>query len=162
LKKKVEYINTEIAANIFGVNKKTVAKYCRTGQIKGCIKGADNKWLIPANAIKPLTTNQIKTVLQSIIYVKNNPKQNTNTILSGDNARGVELTCQYLFDHGYIEAYKKNKNYEVKIAKIRLTDKGMDLAMSGKKKFEGADISVLQGWVNIVIQLAMLYFQAKK
>ncbi|WP_026495524.1 helix-turn-helix domain-containing protein [Butyrivibrio sp. WCD3002] len=150
-----EYMNTAIAADLFDVNKSTVAKYCREGKIKGCTK-VDGKWMIPSKSIKPLTQKQTVTILQDLLIIKNNKAENEEL---PDYA--LELVYKYLYDQGYIISYKTKKGNILKPRKIKLTEKGMNLALKGDRKLDKINPEAIEKFVTMVVQLASLYLQYK-
>ncbi len=156
--KQERYIDVNFASDIFGVSKNTVTGYCRKGEIKGCKKDDNGRWLIPYDSIKPLSKHQKVIVLQSILIVKNNPQKKPQWFFEDEKACGLELTYKYLYDHGYIESYKKTKKSVIKAEKIQLTDEGMKLALSGGNKAR-LDITTLSTLLGLATQFASLYFQ---
>ncbi|RKM56844.1 DNA-binding protein [Butyrivibrio sp. CB08] len=163
MKKSVTYIDTETAAAIFGVTKNTVTNYCRKDEIKGCKKDDKGRWLIPVDSIKPLTKKEKITALQGILIVKNNPNERPQWLENETSVKGLELSLKYLFDNGYICNYKqKRKNAILKIDKIQLTNKGMDLALGGGgNKALNVAVSTFKELLNLVTPIASLYLQYK-
>lgn len=159
-KEQIKYISTDAAATLFGVNKQTVARYCRKGEIIGCIKD-NGKWLIPHDSIRPLSKQQKKTILRSLLIIKNNPKQEPNWFEARGGSQGLDLAFKYLYDHDYICEYKKkHKTGILKANKIQLTDKGIALAFSGGvESFSDISAETITAMISIVTQVASLYLQ---
>lgn len=68
-----KYISSRIACEVWGLSQNTVAKYCRSGRIKNCFKGAHNQWYIPIDTVRPLSDIEIHRLLFLTLQLKNDP-----------------------------------------------------------------------------------------
>lgn len=129
LKYDINYLSTKEVSKQWRVSTRTVAKYCRKGELPKVYKDKKTKvWKIPENTVKPLSKKEIKEVLLIIFKIHNYYTVDSEYIKNIiTDLPKIEPALLYLEENGYI-IFKENKT---KIRYIIVTDKGYSVLGSG-------------------------------
>lgn len=139
----VRYMSPKAAAGIWvGLTWQKIVAECKAGKVLGATKDSSNKWIIPADAKRPLDNLEIRKILISLLWLKNKP----GTVVEEVQREQLLEVLDYLRDTGFIEPYSSENG--ISLIGLTLTDKGMHLATEGKKT--GID------WVNAGITLVQV------
>ena len=121
------YITPKPAADCWGMSQQAVTSACRDGRILGAFQDTRGKWLVPANACKPMEREDIRRILILSLALKNRPDQ----VINNNSFDQMVTVYRYLRDTGYIEDFdEKSERIPFEVV---LTEKGMTTAISGKK-----------------------------
>lgn len=120
------YMNPKSAADCWGLSTQAVTTACRQGRVVGAEKDSSNKWIIPIDAHKPLSSDEIRSLLILILALKNRP----NLVIAQQSNADIIIVLDYLFDIKCIEAFDHtDKNIPHSVV---LTEKGFKIATEGK------------------------------
>lgn len=120
------YVTPGIFGSTLGWNRQKVTAACIDGRIIGACKDTSGSWIIPVNTVKPLEIDQIRSLMVTTVYLKNNP----NHVLDYQDHDKTVAVYSYLQQTGFIEPFDDNSDripYEVV-----MTEKGIKLATEGK------------------------------
>ncbi len=131
-------------AEEYNLTQATVYKYCKHGKIDGAKKVA-GKWIIPDDAIKPLTKKQMRQMLLSLLMYKNNPAAGFDFTLADCNERDISKYLQYLSNRNLILGFKADEGDKVPM-NVYVSNKGLDFLFNCKDK---------KKWSEVIIQLGM-------
>ena len=153
-----KYMNTKTAADIWGLNAKTVSDYCKNDKLFDKFKDGSGKWYIYVDELKPLKNEEIRRLLVLTLMLKNKPTLEIDwSTFSFDDSK-IEVIYKSLVMQHLIEDFciqdKKRIPYEVV-----LTEKGMNVVIIGSKRKDTSFLAVMQQWLPIVIQLAQFSVQ---
>lgn len=152
------YMSTKTAANLWGLQPKTVSDYCKNNKIKYKFKNGRFGWYIRTDEIKPLSHEEIRRMLILTLQLKNNPTYEIDWTLFNYDESVLESIYNHLCTHGYIQNFliedKKRIPYDV-----ILTQKGIELATTFRNKKISDFATTLTQWLPIIINVAQLYFQ---
>lgn len=143
----VKYMAPKAAADLWNMNTQAITAACMDGRVAGAIKDSSNHYIIPINAKAPLQRETIRTVLISLLAMKNRPGEIPNDLLNTH-----QLDAKALFDYlrstGYLEGNSLMNSV--------LTNKAMELATSGNSinvDWLNAGITIL----NVIGSLASIW-----
>jgi hypothetical protein len=129
LKYDINYLSTKEVADQWGVSTRTVAKYCRNGELTKVFKDPKTHvWKIPENTVKPLSKAEIKEVLLIIFKIHNYFVVDESYVIKIINELPkISPALKYLESKGYI-TFKDN--FE-DINHAVVTGKGYSVLCSG-------------------------------
>lgn len=137
------YVTPSVFGNAIGWNRQKVTVACKEGRIVGACQDTSGSWIIPVDTVKPLETEQIRSLMVTTVYLKNWP----NHALDYSDQESTVSVYTYLQQTGYIEPFDvESQRIPFEVV---LTEKGIKLATEGKP--------LNLNWVNIgttVIQVA--------
>lgn len=151
-----KYISSRIACEVWGLSQNTVAKYCRSGRIKNCFKGAHNQWYIPIDTVRPLSDIEIHRLLFLTLQL---PTLEIDWSTFDFDTSLIDLIYSNLVFEGYLKPFKINNKESIPYQVI-LTQKGLNIALPRKSK--KADItfpSSIAQWLPTIISAAQLVTQ---
>ena len=137
------YVIPSVFGNAIGWSGQKVTAACKEGRIVGACQDTSGRWIIPVDTMKPLETEQIRSLMVTTVYLKNRPN---HTLDYSDHESTVSVYT-YLQQTGYIEPFDAES--ERIPFEVVLTEKGIKLATEGKP--------LNLNWLNIgttVIQVA--------
>lgn len=150
-----KYMNTKIAADLWGLSTSTVANYCRKDIIINKFKINKKRWYISIDEIKPLPINDIHKLLVLTLQLKNNPTLDIDWSTFSFDETSIKTIYTNLVSQKYIEKFEisniKRIPYEVV-----LTQKGFDLATKFSKKETTDFSSVLTNYTTILANIATI------
>ena len=137
------YVTPSVFGDAIGWSRQKVTVACREGRIVGACQDTSGKWIIPVDTMKPLETEQIRSLMVTTVYLKNKPNHTLDYV---DHESTVSV-YSYLQQTGYIEPF--NTESERIPYEVVMTERGIKLATEGN--------SLNLNWLNIgttVIQVA--------
>lgn len=123
------------------LSRQKIVAECNKGKVIGACLDSSGKWIIPVDTQKPILDENIRLLLVSILCIKNKPNNNIESL----KKEQLSFALEYLKETGYIEAW--NEGNEIDLTSIVITDKGMELATSGKKtsiNWVNASVTLIQ------------------
>lgn len=123
------YMDTKAAAGLWGVTSRTVAAYCKAGEIPGSFKDSGGKWCVPIEAVKPLSKAELKRILILSLQLQNNPDYDIDYEVLGVDPEELPQIYVYLAERGYVGHVASSVPAARVPYEVRLTQKGMDLAV---------------------------------
>ena len=152
------YMSTKTAAELWGLQRKTVSDYCKNNKIKNKFKNGRFGWYIRTDEIKPLSQEEIRKILILTLQLKNNPACEIDWSLFNCDEAVLESIYQHLFLHGYVQSFSIADKRRIP-SEVILTEKGMECVTTFKKeKLSDFSVAITQ-WLPIVISVAQLYCQ---
>jgi hypothetical protein len=121
------YVIPSVFGDGIGWNCSKVTAACKDGRIVGACKDTSGKWIIPTDTVKPLETDQIRSLMITTVYLKNKP----NHVLDYSEHDSIVAVYSYLQQTGYIEPF--NSSSERITYEVVMTEKGLKLATEGKQ-----------------------------
>ena len=140
------YVTTKVMSGFWDVTQKTVADYCRDGMVIGAFKDSSNRYIIPANAKKPLNKNVIERVLWLIITLKNKPSYPIDYSSLEVNPTDMTWVFRYLCALSLIHPIAETCPTDQLPYAAKLTDKGLALIQKSSTSFhdqKGANTATL-------------------
>lgn len=126
----IEYFDTNIASEKWGLSSRTVAKYCRSNLIPKAYKDTKSKiWRIPVNSIKPLNKSELKELLFLISKIHNYLSLDKDYMIKElESLDDISPALNYLENFGFVQ-FKDNVN---RVTHVMITEKGYSTMNEGK------------------------------
>lgn len=134
-----QYMSPKAAAGLWGLSTQKVVVECKKGKILGACKDSKDAWIIPIDAKKPVSDEDIRSFLVALLAIKNKPGTGV------ENEKTIRAVLEYLEKLDYIEPIEDVNSMD--LSSIVLSGKGMEVATSGKKtviNWASAGIELLQ------------------
>lgn len=125
-------------AEKYNLSQATVRKYCNQKVIDGA-KKVKGKWIIPDDAIKPLTEKQMRQMLLSLLMYKNNPAAGFDFTPADCNERDVSKYFKYLSNRNLILGFKADEGDKVPM-NVYVSNKGLDFLFNSKDKKKWSEV----------------------
>ena len=154
------YLNTKGIAEKWGVNPKTVSKYCKENKIKNKFKKGNKGWYIREDEMKPITKKDIRKILFVSQQLRSKPDYKFDDKLFRKNEEILEKTYQHLVFRGYLKPFTIENKMTIPY-EVVLTQQGIELLGNFRERHLSDIVSLMKDWLPIIISIAQLYFQIK-
>lgn len=156
-----KYMSTKTAANLWGLSTRTVANYCNSNRIHRKFKNGKLGWYIHIDEIKPLTDIEVHRLLVLSIQLKNNPTLQIDWSTFTFDSSAIDVVYQNLVETGFLQPYVVTDYHRIPY-EVVLTQKGLEMATSFKKKSIPDYATLCSQWLPVLINAAQLYLQIKQ